>query len=543
MTVVGIVEPKCEQLLPSMGSLVDWRFEVPGNDVLEIVVETLRRAGRPLSVRRLHRLCSDDLEEINENHLDAVQSAIQEGIEGGQLEEVRSGIISLATKRPSGKRGKKDVDEDLGDEKESPGNRRRKRISRQAKARAGFPAAPISLDETAAMSAQSNDRDQLIDALWKRIHRKAAEIVGQPVAGTIDAPDDDLSLDGLLDSLDELADEDLTHTEEPAVERSNSRRRRRPRRERNREEEFESPDLEANDEAFDPDDPIQRLKGRVRPGGRTYRESRRRPASEYSGQERRGGRVLGFEATDGTVASTQGVLRRFGEVLSLENVEAELSGDVGRTGALRATLTADNEQRTQRGLRPLFYFDGEGRVGLTEWDFPPRYEALELRVSEAIAEQAELVRRALLQRAGELDEQSFAQLIVLLLSRVGFDGFEQLSEASDDELVMIANRRLGLESGKVVVVARNTWQPVDVGDVRSLADRVADLEASSGVLLTIGTFTGKGVTEAARMSDAAIRLVDGQGLAELMYENDLGVRCHRLPARYLDGRFFETLGE
>ena len=48
---------------------------------------------------------------------------------------------------------------------------------------------------------------------------------------------------------------------------------------------------------------------------------------------------------------------------------------------------------------------------------------------------------------------------------------------------------------------------------------------------------------AASYADTPVRLVDGQGLAELLYENDLGVKSHHVPARYLDGRFFEDLAE
>jgi len=129
------------------------------------------------------------------------------------------------------------------------------------------------------------------------------------------------------------------------------------------------------------------------------------------------------------------------------------------------------------------------------------------------------------------------------LSRVGFDGFKQMTDEREGEITMSADRTKGLESGKVVIVARHTWEPVDEEDVRDLAQRISDLGFSSGVVLTIGTFTGEAVSLSAEPTEAAIRLVDGQGLAELLYENDLGVRCHRLPARYLDGLFFETLGE
>ena len=75
-------------------------------------------------------------------------------------------------------------------------------MSRKARAEAGFPAAPLSLEETAAMSVQADDRVHLADALWRRLNRSAAQAAGQDVFTTQDLPgeDDDAFLE--LDSID-----------------------------------------------------------------------------------------------------------------------------------------------------------------------------------------------------------------------------------------------------------------------------------------------------------------------------------------------------
>ena len=188
---------------------------------------------------------------------------------------------------------------------------------------------------------------------------------------------------------------------------------------------------------------------------------------------------------------------------------------------LRATLTADNERRAQRGQRPLFFFDSDGHVGLTEWDFPPRYEVLEQRVVETIHEQGELVRRAILQRVGELDHEAYAQLMVRLVGRLGFEGFEHVSMGSDGQVVLRARRIGGFEAGRIAIIGRQI-QPIDADEIEGLLRRLAELDAASGVFFTIGTFTGRAVDMSAARSDTPVRLVDGQGLAELLYENDLG---------------------
>ena len=91
----------------------------------------------------------------------------------------------------------------------------------------------------------------------------------------------------------------------------------------------------------------------MRPDGAPYRERRKRTA-KFGGRERRASaRLAHVDVCDGTPAAAQGALRRVGERLGIEQLEAELDGGPTMVAPLRATLTADNERRAQRGQRPL----------------------------------------------------------------------------------------------------------------------------------------------------------------------------------------------
>ena len=71
----------------------------------------------------------------------------------------------------------------------------------------GFPAAPLSLEETAAMSVQADDPQQLHKAVWMRLSRRAAE-----VAGLSDGSSDG-SVSGSVE-FTQLVNDDLNETED-----------------------------------------------------------------------------------------------------------------------------------------------------------------------------------------------------------------------------------------------------------------------------------------------------------------------------------------
>ena len=126
-------------------------------------MSVLAEYARPLSRKRLYRLCRENLEEMGASEQSEFEEAIAVALGAGVLSESRPGVIGIPRKGTL--RGSQRAPQKSASRKDD--RTRRKRISRQAKAQAGFPAAPISLEETAAMSVQASDRTQLSDA-WQR---------------------------------------------------------------------------------------------------------------------------------------------------------------------------------------------------------------------------------------------------------------------------------------------------------------------------------------------------------------------------------------
>ena len=154
-----------------------------------------------------------------------------------------------------------------------------------------------------------------------------------------------------------------------------------------------------------------------------YVEKRRSAA--VVGDERRKGDADEMVTTNAQAAAALDVLRREGQRLSY----GELVARVG-TGAsgLKAAILAENNRRRRAGFRRPFVVDQDGRVGLTEWGLSTRYLSLENQIAADVGEQREIVRRALLEAVSELEVDAFAQLLVVLLERLGYTEILLLTE-------------------------------------------------------------------------------------------------------------------
>ena len=191
------------------------------------------------------------------------------------------------------------------------------------------------------------------------------------------------------------------------------------------------------------------------------------------------------------------------------------------------------------GQRPIFVLDGFGRVGLTSWACSKRYLALEEEVLDAVSEQRECVRRAILERTGDLEDRSFRRLVIMLLSRTGYDDFEEVHHTAHGQVMLTARRGRGVEHTVTAVIAQQSWATVDEGGIRALRDNLAFFGAQRG-MIAVGRYTTEAIEEASRNDLASVQLIDGEGLAQLLYDHQLGVQNHSVLG-YVDGRFFRTL--
>ncbi len=136
----------------------------------------------------------------------------------------------------------------------------------------------------------------------------------------------------------------------------------------------------------------------------------------------------------------------------------------------------------------------------------------------------------------------FERLVVELLVRMGYGGsFQEAARAigkSGDEGIdgIIKEDRLGFD---VVYVQAKRWgQAVGRPEVQKFAGALQGHRARKGVFLTTSTFT-KEAQDYADKIDSKIVLIDGERLAELMFEYDVGVSTvTRYPVKRIDNDFF-----
>jgi restriction system protein len=167
---------------------------------------------------------------------------------------------------------------------------------------------------------------------------------------------------------------------------------------------------------------------------------------------------------------------------------------------------------------------------------------------EVIASQYELQRRALaaqiLDTVKNASPQFFERLVVTLLVKMGYGGTLQDAGAavgrSGDGGVdgVIKEDKLGLDT---IYLQAKRWddKPVGSPQIDQFAGALQKKKARKGVFLTTSTFTGEALRSVAEYS-ARIVLIDGQTLAELMIDHDVGVSITTAyHLKRLDSDFFD----
>jgi len=132
---------------------------------------------------------------------------------------------------------------------------------------------------------------------------------------------------------------------------------------------------------------------------------------------------------------------------------------------------------------------------------------------------------------------------VKLLVKMGYGGsFQEAAQAigrSGDGGIdgIIKEDRLGLD---VIYLQAERWDgPVGRPEVQKFAGALQGQRARKGVFITTSTFTKEAIEYADRL-DTKIILIDGQRLAELMFEYGVGVTTvTRYEVKKVDYDFFE----
>ena len=150
----------------------------------------------------------------------------------------------------------------------------------------------------------------------------------------------------------------------------------------------------------------------------------------------------------------------------------------------------------------------------------------------------------LLEQLHKMDPYRFEQLIVDLMLAMGYGGSRaeagKVTQASSDGGIdgVINEDRLGLDT---IYLQAKRWE-ANVGrrEIQNFVGALAGHQAHKGVFITTSGF-GKNAIEYAKAVSQKIILIDGQRLAQLMIDFNLGVStAQTLQLKKIDTDYFES---
>ena len=149
----------------------------------------------------------------------------------------------------------------------------------------------------------------------------------------------------------------------------------------------------------------------------------------------------------------------------------------------------------------------------------------------------------LLDQVKSMDPFKFERLVLDLLLAMGYGGSREeaavagkgVSDGGIDGL--INEDRLGLD--RIYVQAKRWQNSVGRPEIQSFVGALAGQHASKGVFITTSDFSG-GAREYAKNLPQRVILIDGNRLAELMIEHNVGVsRAYAYEIKRIDSDYFE----
>lgn len=164
------------------------------------------------------------------------------------------------------------------------------------------------------------------------------------------------------------------------------------------------------------------------------------------------------------------------------------------------------------------------------------------RIEEAYKQHKDRLIGEVLDTIMRMDDGDFERLAALLLEKMGYGESEERIKTSRDGGIdgIINQDALGLER---VYIQAKRWKdtsPVGSDRIHSFAGALDDHGATKGVFVTTSIFSGPAKKVAESISKKkALRLIDGEELAELMIKYKVGVVTeYTYEIKKLDENFF-----
>jgi len=186
---------------------------------------------------------------------------------------------------------------------------------------------------------------------------------------------------------------------------------------------------------------------------------------------------------------------------------------------------------------------GEGTSSGREIESAAKNETPEELIGAAYEQLHGTLRKEILELVKKMDPFLFEHLVIDLLVAMGYGGSREeaarVTKASGDEGIdgVINEDRLGLD---VIYVQAKRWQEsVGRKEVQSFVGALAGKKAQKGVFITTSGFKNTAAEYAKEVQQKVI-LIDGERLADLMIEHNIGVApSHSYEVKHIDSDYFE----
>jgi restriction system protein len=186
---------------------------------------------------------------------------------------------------------------------------------------------------------------------------------------------------------------------------------------------------------------------------------------------------------------------------------------------------------------------GEEHAAQSEGDSPTKSKTPEELIGAAYQTIHATLKQELLDLVKKMDPLQFEHLVLDLLIAMGYGGSKaeaaQVTKASHDEGIdgLINEDRLGLD---VIYIQAKRWQDtVGRKEIQSFVGALAGQQAHKGIFITTSDFADTAIAYAKKVTQKVI-LIDGDRLADLMIQHDIGVSTsHAFVVKHIDSDYFE----
>ena len=201
-------------------------------------------------------------------------------------------------------------------------------------------------------------------------------------------------------------------------------------------------------------------------------------------------------------------------------VELGLVKTGGRTpeATLYSQVLTEVERARRRGETPRFEKPIKGMVGLTKWRGTGAIRDIEAKNTR--------VRRQLLDRLKGMDPGEFEELVSRLLSKMGFEDVVVTSYSKDGGIDVRGTHVLaGVVRTPIAIQVKRWRNNVHSPEVQRV--RGSSKANEMGMIVTTSDFSPGARAEAAAEGKTHLALVNGEVLAGLLMEYEIGVRRTR----------------